>query len=237
VPPVVNGKLRSTRRQGLPKACAHRHERASARPGRPRSWHADQPDPRLATDQSQATGPGPDRLLDACRCASLISARRHGGQGPADIAVRRGAGPGIMGRVSSPRDDAGLTQGRGKWPLPVGDGKVTQIQVDYAFTLVLDSWISIRIETSFSYGAAGAERQFEPSDAPGLAPLLDLHQATVTSAEIAKDGSLTMASADGGELLVPPDERYEAFTVTATSPPARRAFSFTTLPGGGLSRW
>ena len=43
--------------------------------------------------------------------------------------------------------------------------------------------------------------------------------------------------ADGGELLVPPDERYEAFTVTATLPPARRAFSFTALPGGGLSRW
>ena len=132
--------------------------------------------------------------------------------------MRRGAGPGIMGRVSSPRDDAGLTEVRGKWLLPVGDGKVTQIQVDYAFTLVLESWISIRIETSFSYGPAGAAREFEPSDAPALAPLLGLHQATVTSAEIGKDGSLTMAFADGGELLVRPDERYEAFTVR---PPCR----------------
>ena len=142
-----------------------------------------------------------------------------------------------MGRVSAPQDDAGLTEVRGKWLLPVSDGKVTQIQVDYAFTLVLESWISVRIETPFSYGPAGAARQFEPSDAPGLAPLLGLHQATVTSAEISKDGSLTMAFADGGELFVPPDERYEAFTVTGSLPPARRGFSFTALPGGGLSRW
>ena len=139
--------------------------------------------------------------------------------------------------MSAPRDDAGLTEIRGKWLLPVGNGKVTQIRVDYAFTLVLESWISIRIETPFSYGPAGDARQFEPSDAAGLAPLLGLHQATVTSAEIRKDGRLTMAFADGGELVVPPDERYEAFTVTGSMPPVRRGFSFTALPGGGLSRF
>jgi Family of unknown function (DUF6188) len=98
---------------------------------------------------------------------------------------------GHHGSVSAPRDDAGLTEIRGKWLLPVGNGKVTQIRVDYAFTLVLEAWISIRIETSFSYGPAGGARQFEPSDAAGLAPLLGLHQATVTSAEIRKDGRLT----------------------------------------------
>lgn len=53
--------------------------------------------------------------------------------------------------------------------------------------------MSVRIETSFSYGPAGDARQFEPCDAPGLAPLLGLHQATVTSAEIRKDGRFTMA--------------------------------------------
>ena len=68
--------------------------------------------------------------------------------------MRRGTGPGILGGVSAPHDDAGLTEVRGKWLLPVGDGKVTQIQVDYAFTLVLESWISVRIETPFSYGLA-----------------------------------------------------------------------------------
>jgi hypothetical protein len=139
--------------------------------------------------------------------------------------------------VSAPPDDAGLTEVRGRWVLPVGEGKVTQLRIDFAFTLVLESWIEIRIETPFSYGAAGDARQFEPSDPQGLAPLLGLHQATVTSAEIGKDGTLTMAFTDGGQLVVPPDERYEAFTVTGSLPPVRRGFGFTALPGGGLARF
>jgi hypothetical protein len=144
---------------------------------------------------------------------------------------------GHHGAVSAPQDDAGLVEVRAKWLLPVGDGKVTQLKVDHAFTLVLESWIEIRIETRFSYGAAGDARQFEPSDALGLAPLLGLHRATVISAEVRKDGRLTLVFADGRELAVPPDERYEAFTVTGSLPPVRRGFSFTAVPGGGLARY
>lgn len=139
------------------------------------------------------------------------------------------------GHVSAPPDDAGLIEARGSWLLPVGEGKVTQLRIDFAFTLVLESWIEIRIETAFSYGAAGKARQFEPSDSGSLAPLLGLHQATVTSAEIGKEGRLTMAFADGSRLVVPPDQHYEAFTVTGSLPPVRRGFSFTALPGGGLA--
>jgi hypothetical protein len=143
---------------------------------------------------------------------------------------------GHHGGVSALRDDAGLTEVRGKWLLPVGDGKVTQLRIDYAFTLVLESWIEVRIETRFRYGPAGDAQEFEPSDAPSLAPLLGLHQATVTSAEIRKDGRLTLAFADA-ELVVPPDERYEAFTVTGSLPAIRRGFSFVAVPGGGLARF
>jgi hypothetical protein len=46
-----------------------------------------------------------------------------------------------------------------------------------------------------------------------------------------------MAFAGERELVVPPDERYEAFTVTGSLPAARRGFSFTALPGGGLARF
>jgi hypothetical protein len=151
--------------------------------------------------------------------------------------VRRGDHVSHDGRVSEPQDDSGLTEVRGKWLLPVGNGKVTQLKIDHAFTLVLESWIEIRIQTSFSYGPAGNARQFEPSDARGLAPLLGLHQATVALAETRKDGRLTMAFADGGQLAVLPDERYEAFTVTGSLPPVRRGFSFIAAPGGGLARF
>jgi len=141
------------------------------------------------------------------------------------------------GPVSAPPDDAGLTEARGRWVVPVGEGKVTQLRIDFAFTLVLEAWIHVRIETPFSYGAPGDARQFEPSDSRSLAPLLSLHQATVTAAEIRKDGRLTMAFADGTELVVPPDDHYEAFTVTGSLPPVRRGFSLTALPGGGLARY
>lgn len=134
-------------------------------------------------------------------------------------------------------DGAGLVEASGKWILPVCEGTVTQLRVDYAFTLMLDSWIVIRIESPFTYGPEGGVQRFAPSDAPGLAPLLGLHQATVTSAEIRKDGRLSLAFANGAVLEVLPDERYEAFTVTGTLPPIRRGFNFVAIPGGGLARF
>jgi hypothetical protein len=85
--------------------------------------------------------------------------------------------------VAPQPDDAGLTEGRGTWVLPAGDGKITQIRIGSAFTLLPESWIEIRIQTPFTYGREDATRRFEPSGTPGLAPLLKLHQETVTSAE------------------------------------------------------
>jgi hypothetical protein len=137
----------------------------------------------------------------------------------------------------TPADEAGLTEARGKWVLPIGEGKVTQLRIDHAFTLLVDSWIEIRIETPFTYGPEDDVQRFEPSDAPNLAPLLWLHQATITSAEIRKDGRLTLAFAGGAKLEVLPDERYEAFTVAGSLPPIRRGFNFVAIPGGGLAKF
>jgi Family of unknown function (DUF6188) len=139
--------------------------------------------------------------------------------------------------VVAQADDAGLAEARGKWILPIGEGKVTQLRIDYGFTLLLDSWIEIRIETAFTYGLEGGVRRFDPADVSGLAPLLGLHQATVTSAEIRKDGRLTVAFADGAVLEVLPDKRYEAFTVTGSLPSIHRRFNFVAIPGGGLARF
>jgi hypothetical protein len=133
-------------------------------------------------------------------------------------------------------EEFGLTEARGTWVLPLSDGKVTQLRIDYAFGLVVEQWIDIRIETSFSYGQPGDEHHFDPSDSAGLAPLVGLHQATVTSAEIRKDGRLTVVFADGAVLQVLPDDKYEAFTVNGSLPPVPRQFTFIALPGGGLAR-
>jgi hypothetical protein len=55
--------------------------------------------------------------------------------------------------------------------------------------VVLEARIEVRIETPFRYGSAGDGRRYEPSDSRSLAPLLGLHQATVTSAEKGEDGT------------------------------------------------
>lgn len=91
--------------------------------------------------------------------------------------------------------------------------------------------------TPFTYGPEGDGQRFGPSDAPGLAPLPGLHRAAVTSAEIRKDGRLTVAFTGGGMLEVLPDERHEAFTVRGSLPPIRRGFNVAAVPGGGLARF
>ena len=133
-------------------------------------------------------------------------------------------------------DEAGPVEATGKWSLPVGAGVVTQLRFDYAFTLVVEAWLEFRIETVFSYGAAGGERSFDPSDSASLAPLLGLHQAVVTVAEIGKDGRLSLTFADGAVLAVEPNDKYEAFTAVGQLPAVPRGFRFVALPGGGLAR-
>lgn len=134
-------------------------------------------------------------------------------------------------------DDTGLTEHSDKWLLPIDDGVVTQLRVDYAFTLVIDSRIEIRIETEFSYGVSGTEQRFDPSVSAALAPLLDRHQAKVTAVEIREDGRLHLTFGDDVVLLVEPDDQYEAFTVSGTLPSTSRRFLFVAVPGGGLACW
>ncbi|MEU7920734.1 DUF6188 family protein [Micromonospora zamorensis] len=134
-------------------------------------------------------------------------------------------------------EPTGLIERTGKWLLPVGDGVVTQLRIDFAFTLIVEARIEIRIETEFSYGAPGGESRFDPSTSTSLAPLLDRHQAQITAAEISKDGRLTLTFADDAVLVVEPDDQYEAFTVTSMPPPGFRGFRFVAVPGGGLAQW
>jgi hypothetical protein len=45
-----------------------------------------------------------------------------------------------------------------RWVLPLGAGEITQLAIDYSFTLVVDSWIKIRINCPFSVTRQGQER-------------------------------------------------------------------------------
>jgi hypothetical protein len=133
-------------------------------------------------------------------------------------------------------DLTGLTDRHGRWVLPLGDGEVTELVVDYSFTLVIDSWISIRINCPFSVTRQGQEQTYDPETPTGLGSLLDLHKSVVKSAEVVKDGHLRLEFPNGDLLSVAPDEHYEAFAVDGQLPPIERRFTLVALPGGGLTR-
>jgi hypothetical protein len=133
-------------------------------------------------------------------------------------------------------EDTGLVEANGGWLLPLGNGVVTQLRIDFAFTLMIEAWLEIRIQTAFVYGIAGNIRPFDPEQAPALAPLLDRHQARVTVAEIRPEGRLSLTFADQAVLTVEPDDRHEAFSVVGQRSP-RPHFLIVAAPDGGLAHW
>ncbi len=129
---------------------------------------------------------------------------------------------------------AGLVEQHTRWLLPVVDGTVTQIRVDYAFTLVIDHY-SIRINTPFTFSRGDDHSKHDPEDPGTLAPLLTLHQATLREGVLSKDGVLTLSFRDGTTLTVPPNDQYEAWEATGELPPVTPSFQVIALPGGGLA--
>ena len=123
-----------------------------------------------------------------------------------------------------------------RWVLPTGDGVVTQLQIDFAFGLTIEQWLHIRIEEPFVVQTGANRIECDPETSASITPLVDLHQAVVNEAAAYKDGSLTVAFADGRVIRVAPGEHYEAFSVTGSWAGAD-TFRLISLPGGGLAEW
>lgn len=124
-----------------------------------------------------------------------------------------------------------------RWVLPTGEGVVTQLQIDFAFGITIEQWLHIRISEPFIVETDAGAIACDPEEEPGsIGRIVDLHQAIVTDASVFKDGSLTVAFADGRRLRVPADEQYEAFDVTG-SRSGEEPFRLISLPGGGLAEW
>lgn len=133
-------------------------------------------------------------------------------------------------------DATGLYDEHGHWVLPVAGGEVTQVRVDFAFGLMIEAWLSIRIEGRFSLERGGMVHEYDPADTASLGPLVVLHKSVVSEALARKDGRLTIRFADGTILIVPPGDQYEAFVIDGALPPIQRKFTLVSLPGGGLTR-
>lgn len=130
-------------------------------------------------------------------------------------------------------------------------GMVTQVRLDYAFTLVVEPErfippdgvvvlelgravaFELRIQESFVLGRCGEEFTFDPEGEPmAIAPALALSRQDIEQAVAFKDGSLRAIFSDGGVLRVPGGEKYEPWQIVGPA-----GFMLVSLPGGDLAVW
>jgi hypothetical protein len=119
--------------------------------------------------------------------------------------------------------------------VPVAGAIVELVCVDYAVTYHLSAtngmW-ELRLESAFVVTSNGAERLVVPGSGANLSAALDVLRAEVVEAVAYKDGALRVSCSDGIEVAAPPDEGYEAWTLTG--PLGARLVS---LPGGEVAVW
>jgi hypothetical protein len=123
-----------------------------------------------------------------------------------------------------------------RWLIPLDEGVVTQIQIDFALGLIVDQSLHFRIEQPFVVEHRHGRDHYDPERAGSVGPLADLHQAVMTEAAVLLDGGLQLSFADGRVLTVVASSSYEAFSVTGPGSGVD-AFRFVSLPGGGLAEW
>jgi hypothetical protein len=100
-----------------------------------------------------------------------------------------------------------------RWILPFRGLMVTQVQVDYAFGLVLDDKGAVRVSNTATLGwvNVGAKPEIHELNPENqdVASGLVLVGATVLSAVAFKSGGLCIVFDDGHLLKVAPDPQYE----------------------------
>ena len=130
----------------------------------------------------------------------------------------------------------GLTELDDRWLLPFRGLTVTQVVVDFEFTLVLggESRVSVATTATLGWAARGVKPQTAQlhRECQDVAAGLALFNARVLSAVAFKSGRLRLAFDDGQLLRVAPDPAYEAWT--ANGPDGLR---IVCMPGRSLAVW
>ncbi len=123
------------------------------------------------------------------------------------------------------------------WVIPLGGKTVTQIRIDYAFSLIIwesrDLDFAVRIEGRFIFQVGNEEYALDAEEgAHTLCPALAIFGKTIQSALAHKDGTLELTFSDDSRVLVPPDPQYEAWEVSGPG-----GMLLVSLPGGSLAVW
>lgn len=113
--------------------------------------------------------------------------------------------------------------------LPVVGCSVTEIRVDYAFTLILDDSWMLRIECPLVVTSGSSEPTVvDPSPDPDvMGPLLSLLGSRVSDARATADGALSLSFSTGVSIDVPVDPDFEAWILVADN-----GEQLIALPGG-----
>jgi hypothetical protein len=127
-----------------------------------------------------------------------------------------------------------LREEPGGWVIDPLNGEVTQLRIDYAFTVVIDAAIELRVESGLAYFDGTATHRIPPEDPPAVAPLLTLTHATATRLDLRDTGILTIEFEDGRRLRVEPDAAFESFSLGVPREATSGAL-FIGLIGGGVS--
>jgi hypothetical protein len=131
---------------------------------------------------------------------------------------------------------ATLTEHDDRWILPFRGLTVTQVQVDFAFGLVLNELCAVKISNTATLGWVNVADKPEivalDPERQDVAAGLVLFNAEVLSAVAFKSGTLRIAFGDGHLLKVKSDPDYEAWTATGPD-----GMLIVSLPGSDLAVW
>lgn len=102
----------------------------------------------------------------------------------------------------------------GGWAVDPLNADVTQILVDFAFSIVIDQEIQLRIETAFEYFDGFEVKNIEPEHTPDQALLLPLFNTLVLRIWFnERTDRVRVDFADGRWIQTSPHPAYESFSL------------------------
>ena len=132
---------------------------------------------------------------------------------------------------SAPVDSSTFENDDDGWTLQTSDSLVTQLRIDYRFTLMLGSGVFISISEPFELRSDGVPVVIPPDEAVyEVGPALRLFNQRIVTLRAANSGELSIEFDSGITIRVPTNDHYENWDITLPT-----SDQLIGLPGGRVS--